>query len=117
MEEGIAAHLTVQAWSRNTIEQVRTAIRLFDFACGGDIEIENITKAHILAFKRLCADLPNRWVQDQGRAEAGGLRASLERAKTMDPSKLGMRSVHDQQTPDMDYYHHRVRGTGRKRQP
>ena len=89
MEECITAFQTEQAWSRNSIEQVRTAIRLFDFACGEKATIKGITKDHVENFRKLCDALPNRWGRTT-EEQSGGLPASLARAKTMDPSMLGM---------------------------
>ena len=62
MEECVAAFQSEQAWSRNSIEQVRTAVRLFDFACGGNMTIQGITKDHVGRFREVCEALPNRWV-------------------------------------------------------
>lgn len=88
-KECIAAYKAEQAWSSDSIEQVRTAIRLFDFACGGKVAVEAINKGHVAAFKDLCDALPNRWGRTR-EEQAGGMQASLDRAKTMDASKLGM---------------------------
>jgi integrase len=92
MAECIAAANKTEAWSSDVLEQVRTAIRLFDFACGEDVLVEQVTKAGVLAFKKLCEDLPNRWGRTRAEMQ-GGLRASLERAKDMDPTQLGMSQV------------------------
>lgn len=89
MEECIAAFQSEQAWSRNSIEQVRTAVRLFDFACGENVVVEGVTKDHVERFRKLCEALPNRWGRTT-EEQAGGLPASLARAKTMDSSMLGM---------------------------
>ncbi|WP_157105715.1 hypothetical protein [Sphingomonas sp. TDK1] len=89
MDECIAKFVGEEAWSRDTVEQVRTAIRLFDFACGENVVIEQITKDHVKNFDELCDALPNRWGRT-AEEQAGGLAASLARAKGMDPSMLGM---------------------------
>jgi len=89
MEECIAKFVGEDAWSRDSVEQVRTAIRLFDFACGENVTIERITKDHVKKFEELCGALPNRWGRT-AEEQAGGLRASLARAEKMDPSKRGM---------------------------
>ncbi|WP_294294231.1 hypothetical protein [uncultured Sphingomonas sp.] len=89
MEECVAAFQSEQAWSRNSIEQVRTAIRLFDFACGRNVTIQGITKDHVERFRELCEALPNRWGRTT-EEQAGGLSASLARAKNMNSSMLGM---------------------------
>ena len=89
MEACITAFQSVQAWSPDSIQQVRTAIRLHDFACGEKVTIEGITREHVENFRKLCDALPNRWGRTT-EEQSGGLPASLKRATTMDPSKLGM---------------------------
>lgn len=42
VEKCIAAYGIDNAWSMDTRKQVRTAIKLFDYACGGDILVEDI---------------------------------------------------------------------------
>ena len=89
MAECLEAYERNSGWSRDTKEQVRTAIRLFDFACGEGVLVEDITPEHVAKFKALCGNLPNRWGKSKAELE-GGLQASLLRAETMDPSLLGM---------------------------
>lgn len=88
----IAVHESQRAWDGVTIQQVRTAIRLFDHACGGDVFIEDIAQEHVTAFTELCRALPNRWGRTTKERE-GGIAASLERAKTMAPDMLGVSQV------------------------
>lgn len=87
-EECIAAYEREKAWSADTMKQVRTAIRLFDYACGGDVHIEDIGQRHVSAFIELCQKLPNRWGRTKAE-QAGGIAASLERATTMPADELG----------------------------
>jgi hypothetical protein len=91
-EACIAVHEGQRAWDAVTIQQVRTAIRLFDHACGGDVFIEDITQEHVTAFTDLCRALPNRWGRTT-EERAGGIAASLERAKTMAPEMLGVSQI------------------------
>ena len=91
-DECIAAYEKEQAWSRDSVEQVGTAIRLFDYVCGGNVTIEAITRDHVLEFKKLCDNLPNRWGRTR-EEKAGGIQASLERATKMDSSMLGMARI------------------------
>lgn len=88
----IAVHEGERAWDSVTIQQVRTAIRLFDYACGGDVFVEDITQEHVTAFTDLCRALPNRWGRTT-EERAGGIAASLERAKTMAPNMLGVSQI------------------------
>ena len=85
----IAFYSIDNAWSADTRKQVGTAIKLFDYACGGDIAVEDITQAHVTRFKTLCDELPNRWGRTTDE-QAGGIAASEMRAKNMDKSLLGM---------------------------
>ena len=87
-EECIAAYEREKAWSADTMKQVRTAIRLFDYACGGDVHIEDVGQRHVSAFIELCHSLPNRWGRTKAE-QAGGIAASLERATTMPADELG----------------------------
>lgn len=85
----IDAHKQEKAWGTDTVKQVQTAIRLFDFACGENVFIEDIKQEHVTAFTELCRALPNRWGRTT-EEQAGGIAASLERAKTMKPDMLGV---------------------------
>lgn len=76
-EECIRAHLDNDAWSADTVEQVRAAIRLFDFACGGDVTIDDLQQCHVPVFYDLCRKLPNRWGKTKAEIERG-LPASVE---------------------------------------
>ncbi|MDR6116041.1 MULTISPECIES: hypothetical protein [unclassified Sphingomonas] len=88
----IAVHQGQRAWDAVTVQQVRTAIRLFDHACGGDVFIEDIAQEHVTAFIELCRALPNRWGRTT-EERAGGIAASLERAKAMAPDMLGVSQI------------------------
>ncbi|HLV07226.1 MAG TPA: hypothetical protein VKY80_06085 [Croceibacterium sp.] len=76
-EACIKAHEDADAWSADTIEQVRAAIRLFDFACGGNVAIDDLEQRHVTAFHELCKRLPNRWGKTKDELERG-LPASVE---------------------------------------
>lgn len=89
MNECIKAHQKQKAWSTNTIKQVRTAVRIFDFACGENVFVEDIRQEHIEKFTDLCDMLPNRWGHTQ-EEQASGLAATLKRAKEMMPDELGI---------------------------
>lgn len=91
-DDCVATHEKARAWDADTIKQVGTAIRLFDFACGGDAFIEDIEQRHVTAFTDLCRALPNRWGRTTGERD-GGLPASLERARTMPPDQVGVSQV------------------------
>lgn len=88
-EDCISAVSYEDGWSPDTIKQVRTAIAMFDYACGGDVCIEAITTDHVVKFRELCRSLPNRWGRTSAERELG-FSASLERAKEMDPSEVGI---------------------------
>lgn len=91
-EDCIAAYSKEGGWDTDSIKQVRTAIRLFDHACGGDAFIEDLDQSHVRAFTTLCRALPNRWGRTR-EEQAGGIAASLERAKGMDPAQIGISQV------------------------
>jgi integrase len=91
-EHCIAAYSKDGGWDTDSIKQVRTAIRLFDHACGGDAFIEDLDQSHVRAFTTLCRALPNRWGRTR-EEQAGGIAASLERAKGMDPAQIGISQV------------------------
>ena len=88
-EDCIAAASYEDGWSPDTIKQVRTAIAMFDFACGGNIKVEDIGQESMSKFKALCRALPNRWGRTTAEREHG-FPASLERAKGMPASELGI---------------------------
>ena len=88
----IAVHERQRAWDAVTIQQVRTAIRLLDYACGGDVFIEDITQEHVTDFTDLCSTLPNRWGRTT-EERVGGIAASLARAKTMPEKMRGISQV------------------------
>jgi hypothetical protein len=46
-DECIKHHVSKRAWFPDSVEQVRTAIRLFDFACGGDVAIDDLEQGHV----------------------------------------------------------------------
>lgn len=81
-EECIRKHLENNAWSDDSIEQVRTAIRLFDFACGENVFVEDLEQRHVTAFHELCKKLPNRWGKTKAELE-GGLPASLKHGELL----------------------------------
>jgi integrase len=91
-EECIAAYTRAKAWSPSTCRQVRTAVRLFDFANGAGVFIEDITQAHVRRLGELFDKLPNRWGVTKGERERG-LAASVGRAETMDPEQVGIQHV------------------------
>lgn len=80
--ECIRAHQNAKAWSANSVDQVNTAIKLFDYACGGDVMIEDLTQAHVEAFYDLCARMPNRWGKTKAELEHG-IPASLRYAEQL----------------------------------
>lgn len=80
--ECIDAHVSANAWSPDTVEQVGTAIRLFDFACGGNVMIEDLVQQHVTDFYELCAKMPNRWGKTRAEREHG-LEASLRYAEQL----------------------------------
>ncbi len=88
-EECIARHEQQQAWHVISAGQVRTALRMFDHACGGAVCIEDIELRHVLAFTALCRALPNRWGRTTAE-KAGGIAASLLRAQTMGADEVGI---------------------------
>ncbi len=59
-EDAIAEHQKAGDWDTDTVKQVRTAIRLFDYACGTGIMIEDLQQSHVKDFTMLCAALPTR---------------------------------------------------------
>jgi hypothetical protein len=91
-EDCIAAYTRAKAWSPSTCRQVRTAVRMFDFANGGGVFIEDITQAHVRRLSELFDKLPNRWGVTKQERERG-LAASVERAATMDPEQVGIQHV------------------------
>lgn len=91
-ETCIGVHEGQRAWDAVTTQQVRTAIRLFDHACGGDVFIEDIAQEDVNAFTELCRALPNRWGRTT-EERAGGIAASLKRAESMAPDLLGVSQV------------------------
>lgn len=88
-EDCITAASYEDGWSPDTIKQVRTAIAMFDFAGGGNIKIEDISQESVVQFKALCRALPNRWGRTAAEREFG-FPASLERAKEMPASEVGV---------------------------
>ena len=91
-EEAIADHQKDGDWDTDTVKQVRTAIRLFDYACGTGIMIEDLEQSHVRAFTKLCAALPNRWGRTR-EERADGFEASLARAATLPASEVGLGQV------------------------
>lgn len=53
-EECVEFYLDEQAWGGDSVKQVRTAIRLFDFACGGNVFVDDLNQTHVDALHRLC---------------------------------------------------------------
>jgi integrase len=88
-EECITVYQTAGAWDTDSMKQVRTALRLFDHACGSDICIEDLEQSHVRDFTTLCRSLPNRWGRTR-EEQAGGIAASLVRAATMPPADIGI---------------------------
>jgi integrase len=78
----IAEYKKNNAWSPASIAQVETAIRVFDFACGGNVAIEDLNQSHVSAFHDLCAKLPNRWGKTRAERQHG-LPASLAYAEQL----------------------------------
>ncbi|WP_265587218.1 site-specific integrase [Sphingomicrobium arenosum] len=78
----IEAHIDAGDWSDDTIKQVRTAIRLFDFACGEGICVEDLEQDHVTKFYELCKNLPNRWGKTKAEIKHG-LKASLTYAEEL----------------------------------
>ena len=62
---------------------------MFDFAGGGNIKIEDIGQESVVQFKALCRTLPNRWGRTTAERKRG-FPASLERAKEMPASEVGI---------------------------
>lgn len=88
-EECIALHESEKAWDTVTVGQVRTALRLFDHACGCDVHIQDLEQAHVQAFVKLCRALPGRWGRT-AEEKAGGIAASLDRATRMNDDDVGL---------------------------
>jgi len=88
-EECITVYQTAGAWDTDSMKQVRTALRLFDYACGSGICIEDLEQLHVRSFTTLCRSLPNRWGRTR-EEQAGGIAASLARAATMPPADIGI---------------------------
>lgn len=88
-EECITAYQSEDAWDADSMKQVRTALRLFDHACGSGIFIEDLEQSHVRRFTTLCRSLPNRWGRTR-EEQAGGIAASLARAATMPPADIGI---------------------------
>jgi integrase len=88
-EECITVYQTAGAWDTDSMKQVRTALRLFDYACGSKICIEDLEQSHVRDFTTLCRSLPNRWGRSR-EEQAGGIAASLVRAATMPPADIGI---------------------------
>ena len=88
-EECIVAYVKEGAWDSVSARQVRTALRLFDYACDGDAFIEDLEQPNVRSFTDLCRALPNRWGRTTAE-RAGGIAASLERAATMPPADVGL---------------------------
>lgn len=65
-EECIAAYTQEGAWDTNSAKQVRTALRMFDHACGGDVHIQDLLQSHVTAFTELCQALPRVQIQSTG---------------------------------------------------
>ena len=82
MTQAIAHHRKTNAWSASSAIQVETAIRLFTFACGGDIAIEDLEQDHVTAFHELCANIPTRWGKTTDEREHG-LIGSLRYGKKL----------------------------------
>lgn len=78
-EDCISAHTKAGAWVLGSADQVRTAIRLFDFACGGEMNIDDLTQGHVDAFLNQFRRLPTRWGKTKQEL-AGGLPESLKYA-------------------------------------
>jgi integrase len=76
-KECIEAHEEAVAWGPDSVQQVETAIRLFDFACGGDVAIEDLDQGHVTAFHNLCKKMPNRWGKTRDEMDRG-IIASVE---------------------------------------
>jgi hypothetical protein len=91
-EECIGVYTRAKAWSASTCKQVRTAVRLFEFANGGNVFIEDITQGHLRNLGELFDKVPNRWGVTR-EERSGGLAASVKRAETMDPEQVGIQHV------------------------
>jgi len=87
--ECISLHQQQKAWNAISIGQVRTALALFDYACGGGILIEDLRQQHVSAFTELCRELPNRWGRTT-EEKAGGIAASLAWAETLSADEIGL---------------------------
>lgn len=88
-EDCVSAFVAEGAWGEETKKQVRTAMMLFDFACGAGTFVEDVKQADVLKFTNLCRQLPNRWGRTTDEQERGVV-ASLERSAAMPPSDVGI---------------------------
>lgn len=88
-EECVVAYEQAGAWSAESIKQTRTALMLFDYACGEKAFIEDLVQDHVTSFVTLCRKLPNRWGRTT-EEQAGGIAASLRRAETMPVGDVGI---------------------------
>lgn len=98
-EECIEFYLDEQAWGDDSVEQVRTAIRLFDFACGGNASIDDLNQTHVDAFHTLCKNMPNRWGKTADEL-ARGLPASVDYAAKLKADGQGHRIGFSKKTID-----------------
>lgn len=88
-EDCILAASYEDGWSLDTVKQVRTAIAMFDYACGENVHVESVTSNDVVKFKALCRALPNRWGRTTAEREHG-FPASLARAKELPESEVGI---------------------------
>ncbi|WNO53161.1 hypothetical protein [Stakelama saccharophila] len=91
-EDCISAYVAEGAWSDDTVKQVRTAITLFDYACGTDGYVEDVSKKDVLEFKSLCREIPNRWGRTTDEQKRG-IIASLERAASLPAEEVGISQI------------------------
>lgn len=98
-EECIEFYLDEQAWGDDSVEQVRTAIRLFDFACGDGVFIDDLKQDHVDAFHKLCKNMPNRWGKSRDEL-ARGLPASVDYAAKLKAEGQGHRVGFSKKTID-----------------
>lgn len=85
-QECIDEHVKAGAWGSNSVTQVETAIKLFDYACGGNVYIEDLRQKHVKDFYDLCAKMPSRWGKTKDEIEHG-ISASVQYGEQL--AKIG----------------------------
>ena len=91
MELCISYRSVADKLSDDSCGQIRKAVELFVFA-NGDLPVPQIRQSHAGRFVNLMTKLPKTYGRTREEIE-GGLAASVERAKSLDPEKRGLSGV------------------------